>query len=295
MQAGLWHVWRKLHVRKMSLEIATAHGNAIASGPLLAFHLHHTTKYAHFLVRFHMTVQLWLWIGTIGMSVGLFLLFFPMQKNKSVSEQGDSITHFLVPMVAMTLYLLMALGHGSVALPSGRTFYYGRYIDWSITTPLLLLSLVSSAVQGHTRKRGALIAGLVVSDVYMIVTGLVAGWTDDPTLKWWFYGLSCLSFIAIYGLLWGPFRELSLGSPKGEIFRKKAAALSVVWFFYPVVFLLGQEGFRIWSPVVDAVLFTCLDLVAKVAYGLWAVSLVQHTGSVEEELPESGDRLVRAG
>lgn len=30
-----------------------------------------------------MTVQLWLWIGTIGMSIGLLLLFFPMQKNKN--------------------------------------------------------------------------------------------------------------------------------------------------------------------------------------------------------------------
>lgn len=197
-------------------------------------------------------------------------------------------------MIAMTLYLLMALGHGSVVLSSGRVFYYARYIDWSITTPLLLLSLVAGAVQGHTRKRGALIAGLLVSDVYMIVTGLVAGWTDDPTLKWWFYVLSCLSFVAIYALLWGPFKELSQSSPKGALYRKKAAALSVVWFAYPVVFLIGQEGLRLWSPVVDAALFTILDVTAKVFYGLWAVSLVQHTSNVEEELPESGDRLVRA-
>ena len=112
-----------------------------------------------------MTVQTWLWIGVIGMSIGMLLLFFPMQKNKSVSEQADSIAHFLVPMVAMTLYLLMALGHGSVTLPSGRVFYFARYIDWSITTPLLLLSLVSGAVAGHRHKRGALIAGLVLSDV----------------------------------------------------------------------------------------------------------------------------------
>ncbi len=76
-----------------------------------------------------MTVEVWLWIGTIGMSIGMILLFFPMQKNKTLSEQGDSIAHFLVPMVALTLYLLMALGHGSVVRPSGRVFYYARYID----------------------------------------------------------------------------------------------------------------------------------------------------------------------
>lgn len=240
-----------------------------------------------------MTVETWLWIGTFGMSIGLLLLFFPMQKNRSISEEGDSIAHFLVPMVALTLYLLMSLGHGSVVLPSGRVFYYARYIDWSITTPLLLLSLVSGAVQGHKHKRGALIAGLILSDVYMIATGLVAAWTDNGPLKWWFYGLSCLSFVAVYGLLWGPFKELSQTSPKGDVYRKKAAALSIVWFAYPIVFLLGQEGLRLWSPVVDAALFTCLDLIAKVAYGLWAVSMVQHVGDVREELPESGDRLVR--
>ena len=241
-----------------------------------------------------MTVAFWLWTGTIGMSIGLVLLFFPMQKNKSVSEQGDSIAHFMVPLTAMTLYLLMALGYGTALRPSGRLFYYARYIDWSITTPLLLLSLVSGAVQGHTRKRGALIAGLVLSDVYMIATGFVAGWTDDPTLKWWFYGLSCLSFLAIYGMLFGTFMELSKTSPNGALYRKKVVALAGVWFFYPIVFLFGQEGLRLWSPVIDAVLFTCLDLIAKVAYGLWAVSMVQSTGSVEQDLPESGDRLVRA-
>ena len=241
-----------------------------------------------------MTVQVWLWVGTIGMAVGMLLLFFPMQKSQSFSEQGDSIAHFMVPMIAMTMYLLMALGHGSVLLPSGRTFIYARYVDWAITTPLLLLSLTSGAVLGHKHKRGALLAGLLLSDVYMIVVGLVAGWTDDPALKWWFYGMSCLSFLAIYALLWGPFRKLSMSSPEGEHYRRKLPVLSLVWLVYPVVFIIGQEGLRLWSPVVDAALFTTVDLIAKVAYGLWAVSMVQHTGSVEAELPESGDRLVRA-
>ena len=171
-----------------------------------------------------MTVELWLWIGTIGMSLGMLLLFFPMQKNKSVSEQGDSIAHFLVPMVAMTLYLLMALGHGSVLLPSGRVFYFARYIDWAITTPLLLLSLVSGAVAGHVKKRGALIAGLVLSDVYMIVTGLVAGWTDDPHLKWWFYLPQLPRLVAIYALLWGPFKELSQKKPQGRSLPQKGCS-----------------------------------------------------------------------
>ncbi len=47
------------------------------------------------------------------------------------------------------------------------------------------------------------------------------------------------------------------------------------------------------EPVIDAALFTSLDLIAKVLYGLWAVSMLKHPADVREELPESGDRLVR--
>lgn len=238
-----------------------------------------------------MTVQTWLWIGTFGMAIGALALFFPLQKSRTASELGDSIGHFIVPIIALTLYLLMALGHGSVVLASGRTFYYGRYIDWTFTTPILLLSLVSSAVDGHKIKRGALIAGLLLSDVYMIETGFVAAGTDDPSLKWWFYTMSCVSFIAIYAILWGPFRRLSLSSSepeKGANFRKKLPILTLLWLGYPIVFIVGQEGLRLWSPLIDGILFTSLDLIAKVAYGLYGVSLAKSVPVKEKDLLEGG-------
>ena len=214
------------------------------------------------------------------MAIGVLLLFFPMQKNRTLSEQSDSIMHFFVPLTALTLYWLMTLGYGQMALGSGRIFYYGRYIDWSITTPLLLLSLASGAIFNQPKKPYALIAGLIGSDVYMIATGLVAGFTDNPVLKWSFYGLSCLGFLAIYAIMFGPLKAMSeTNNPKGADYRSKAVVLALVWFAYPVVFLIGQEGLRLWSAGVDSLLFTCLDLTAKVLYGLWAVSLAKKTAA----------------
>jgi bacteriorhodopsin len=72
---------------------------------------------------------------------------------------------------------------------------------------------------------------------------------------------------------------------------KKAAVLSIVWFAYPIVFIIGQEGLRLWSPLYDAILFTCLDLIAKVLYGLWAVSMVKTTDQARDALAGSGARL----
>jgi bacteriorhodopsin len=221
------------------------------------------------------TVQLWLWIGTIGMFLGMVLLYFPLLRNRSEREEGDLIAHFYVPMIAFALYLLMALGAGSLTTATGRVFYFGRYIDWTFTTPLLLFSLVSTGLQGTGIKRTPLLLGLLGADVYMILTGYVAGLSDNMTVKWSFYITSCVAFIAIYALMFGPYKRLTATGPNGADYMKKAAILSLVWLAYPIVFIIGQEGLRLWSAGVDAVLFTCLDLTAKVVYGLWAVSLAK--------------------
>ncbi len=107
----------------------------------------------------------------------------------------------------------------------------------------------------------------------MIATGFVAGLSDNPNIKWSFYISSCISFLAIYALLFGPFRKLTATGPHGADYIKKASVLSLLWLAYPIVFIIGQEGFGIWSGKTDAALYMILDITAKVAYGLWAVSL----------------------
>ncbi len=226
-----------------------------------------------------MDIRNWLWIGTIGMLIGAGLLYLPLRANKVEREEGGLVTHFYVPLIAFTLYLLMALGGGVMATSTGRSFYYGRYIDWSFTTPLLLWSLVSSGLQGTNIRRPALLFGLLGADVYMIATGFVAGLSDNPNIKWSFYISSCISFLAIYALLFGPFRKLTAAGPNGADYMKKASVLSLLWLAYPIVFIIGQEGFGIWSGKTDAALYMILDVTAKVAYGLWAVSLEKKSES----------------
>ncbi len=100
----------------------------------------------------------------------------------------------------------------------------------------------------------------------------------------------------IYCYLRAALGALPRALPKhfeGKELSQESHRLSIIWFAYPVVFLIGQQGLRLWSPVIDAALFTSLDLIAKVLYGLWAVSMLKHPADVREELPESGDRLVR--
>jgi bacteriorhodopsin len=65
------------------------------------------------------------------------------------------------------------------ALIEGRIFHWGRYIDWVIITPLLLLALALLALAllalARWQRNIDPIIGLTVLDVLFILTGLRRG------------------------------------------------------------------------------------------------------------------------
>jgi bacteriorhodopsin len=209
----------------------------------------------------------WLWLGTLGMIGGSILLFLAGGK-RTQDEEGHTIAHGLVPLFAAISYFAMARHQGQVTLPSGRVFLYARYLDWSITTPVLLLGLSMTALHGAHRRAG-LIAGLLASDVVMIVTGLFFGMSEDPFNKWVWYITSCAAFLAVYYVLFGPLREEAQArdSERRSAYNRNVGILAVLWLLYPVIVILGPDGLEFWSATFATACITLLDLTAKVIYG----------------------------
>ena len=104
-------------------------------------------------------------------------------------------------------------------------------------------------------------------------------------------------FVAIYALLRGPVPPPVphlLRPGKGRQLSQEAPILSVVWLIYPIVFIIGQEGLRLWIAVIDGALFTTLDIIAKVAYGLYDVSMAKSVTPKDKDLLEgSGAKLAQ--
>lgn len=112
--------------------------------------------------------------------------------------------------IAMVSYLCMATGLGisyvSTHNPNGhhnsnvllkREVYWARYVDWLLTTPLLLLDL--SLLAGLSP---ATTVSIIVVDVFMILTGLFSGlmpaaFNDGARARWLFYAISCIAFLVI--------------------------------------------------------------------------------------------------
>jgi bacteriorhodopsin len=112
-----------------------------------------------------------LWVVSAIMILGC-LAFIVMSVRSRDDNRHFFYASAFIPLVAATLCFAMASGYGTI-VQGGHTFYFARYIDWLMTTPLLLLDLALVALPRYP-GRSALIGILIGSDAYMIVTGFVA-------------------------------------------------------------------------------------------------------------------------
>jgi bacteriorhodopsin len=194
-------------------------------------------------------------------------------KRRTADEEGHTVLHAIVPLIAALGYLAQATRQGAVVLGGGRELLYARYVDWSITTPLLLLALAMTALHG-AHRRAPLVAALLAADVLMILTGLFWGLSDATGPKWTWYVISCGAFLVVYAVLFGPLRREA--AARDEIrhasYRRNVSVLAGLWLLYPVITLLGPDGTGVWSATVATATITVLDLLAKVGYGLLATA-----------------------
>ncbi len=207
-----------------------------------------------------------LWIVSAIMIIAALAFTF-MQRNASTESKHFYYASSFIALTAATLYFAMASGSGRIIQPGGHVFLFGRYIDWAITTPLLLLDL---ALVGLPRYpgRSALIIWLMGSDVYMIATGFVAAALRSE-YRWAWFGISSVAFLVILYIIVGQLGPIARRRDPivARHFRTLSIMLLVLWFCYPIVWALGTEGFGVFSTFVATVLYGILDVLAKVVYG----------------------------
>ena len=220
-------------------------------------------------------------------------LHFVLDKN-----HDDSILHFLaspsliaglVTLIASLAYLTMATGNGwYIRCHDGRMFFFARYIDWVITTPLMLHALCHFAGAAHEIRNF-----LFFSDIVMIVAGLIAS-TITGAEKWVFFAFSMLAFLPVLYYICHIRDQVvdntSYHSATGAAvastdpnaiqrpyvwffgnYKTIADLTVVVWILYPVAWILA-EGTGHISVTGEAVFYAVLDLIAKGVFGWFIVN-----------------------
>ena len=165
-------------------------------------------------------------------------------------------------------YLSIALGQGLLERPD-KTIYFARYLDWVVSTPLLLLSLALTAMFYEKKINKTLIGALVAADVFMILTGLIADFSPD-SLKYIWYLLGLVALVIILFIVWVPLKKLadSANNQLSDHYKRVAMYLTAFWVLYPTAWVLGASGIGITQGTIDTLAFIVLPIFSKVGFGL---------------------------
>ena len=212
--------------------------------------------------------SLWLWIGTIGMTIGTLYFVGRGRGVKDKKMQEFYIITIFITTIAAAMYLLMATGFGLTEVQVGDSalaIYWARYADWIFTTPLLLLDLALLA-----RADRNTIATLIGLDVFMIATGLIAAFEPNAAYRivWW--GISTGALLALLYILVGTLstQAKTRDAEVQKLFGQLRTLVIALWLLYPVIWILGTEGTIGILPLYwETAAFMVLDLSAKVGFG----------------------------
>ena len=166
------------------------------------------------------------WMATIGHAV--------------TKPRSNRIFHYItagVLMVASVAYFSMGANLGFTPIEvefqrsnpkvrgTYRGIFYVRYIDWVITTPLLLMDLLLTAGLPWPT-----VLWVILVDEVMIITGLV-GALVKSSYKWGYFVFGCIAlFYVVYVLAWEARRNANhLGQDVGRVFLYCGSLTAFLW------------------------------------------------------------------
>jgi len=204
------------------------------------------------------TIVSFLWMGFALLFIA-FLMCSYFTYNESYGRRMPHYVSLLICGLASLAYLSMATGNGSMVRADGRVFYWARYIDWLVTTPLLLfdIAMVAGIDNGE-------IIGLVGLDVLMIVAGLIGG-TQPQEYRWVFWSFGMVTFLPIVYLLSHTISAKADAAGSGALYGKLMTLTVVAWVAYPVVWAIG-EGAGVIDETIEVLLYLILDVIAKAVF-----------------------------
>ena len=179
-------------------------------------------------------------------------------------EEGDVelyVAPALVTFIAAVAYGLMTLS--SAGYLSDGIVLHARYVDWVLTTSLIVFTLATVAGASDTVKYKAIGANVVT-----IVLGYVASVTGGA-VKWGAFVVAAASFaVLIYYLVTALTESAKQRPPAVESMFLGLRNLTVfLWIAYPALWLL-TDGLGVMAPADQDFLIAFMDITSKLGFNL---------------------------
>ncbi len=199
-------------------------------------------------------------LAVVAFAVGVAIAYRLANADDVDAERGQFKYLVLIPGFAGLSYVAMTFGIGTLTVGS-NTIVLPRYIDWLVTTPLLVGYV--GYVAGAPRKW---IAGVMGADALMIITGAVATVLAAPG-KWVLFAVSGSFHLSLFYILYAVFpRFIGAQSKRRGLFQLLQNHVGLLWLAYPLAWGVGASGLGFVSAAGVSLVVVYLDVVAKVPY-----------------------------
>jgi bacteriorhodopsin len=221
--------------------------------------------------------QAFFMLGFVAMAAGT--LYFVLERGDLKPEHRIAATYAgIITFIAAIMYWIMTDIVGffdQSAGEVGATMPY-RYIDWLLTTPLLLVEFgVIVAIAGAATK--GFVSRLVIADIIMIVTGYLGevGTEGEVSTIVWFV----ISSLAWLYIVYAVFQVKLDGMPAYAASAVKIMRRFVMfgWAIYPIGTAIEEfmklSGADVGGAVaIAAIVYVIADVLNKVGFGMVAVN-----------------------
>ena len=230
---------------------------------------------AHDLIQYSMVVAglalfaqfVWTWnsTGEVGARYRSAVL-------ASLSISGVAFLSYVYLVVEFDQGYTLA---GGVYTPNAEALntLVSRYMDWSVTVPLLMVEFLAVSALAGSRAR-ATRGALVGAAFLMIATGFVGAavhgdGSDQSALLVWGI-VSSVFYVVLHVLLIGVLKRSrgSMGAQAYASYRNAAILLMSVWGWYPIAYAIQNWAHGSWWTVTIQVGFSFADIAAKVGFGV---------------------------
>ncbi|MEQ8332520.1 bacteriorhodopsin [Nisaea sp.] len=218
-------------------------------------------------------------------------LYFMMERNNLTPEYSPVASLCaMVSLVAAINYFVMkdtvGLDGQAASLAGFATDY--RYIDWLITTPLLLAVL--PVLLGRSRMNNGMMARLLAVDVLMIVVGYIGEVSINRAGGGTMTGWWCLliSMACWFYILYVLFAEIGRALEGADSYLKSSLGflrtyLVISWVVYPLGYLIAVLDLSDNLLIGREMVYCIADVIAKVGFGMAAVSVAKRLSAMQWE------------
>jgi bacteriorhodopsin len=221
-----------------------------------------------------------LWVVTVLMAISS-VVFYTLAARAPLPKRVLHTTSALITTISFITYLALSTGQGiafkedvivhhNKHVPNThditlRQVLWLRYINWALSTPLLLTNF--ALISGLP---GANLFTAIAANYVMLASGLFGTFAGHTKARWAWLTLSCIGYLVV--LHHAGFHAQRAAQTKDAPFRRFFGAFSgtslIMFALFPISLAAGSLALKV-SVDTETVLFAVLDIFTQGIVGYW--------------------------